>query len=86
LRDVLSAAKPVENKPRELRKSYVAATASDEYEVVFSWAELFISSVGDSVFVVYERDGAALPDDEGRIALIVVSDVRPMRPSNGSRH
>jgi DMSO/TMAO reductase YedYZ molybdopterin-dependent catalytic subunit len=79
LRDVLTAAKPVESKPRELRKSYVVAAASDGYEVVFSWAELFVSPVGDSVFVVYERDGAPLPDDEGRIALIVLTDTRPVR-------
>jgi DMSO/TMAO reductase YedYZ molybdopterin-dependent catalytic subunit len=79
LRDVLSAAKPIENKPRELRKSYVVATASDGYEVVFSWAELFVSPIGDNVWVVYERDGAPLPDDEGRIALIVVTDVQPVR-------
>jgi DMSO/TMAO reductase YedYZ molybdopterin-dependent catalytic subunit len=79
LRDVLAAAKPVESKPRELRKSYVVATASDGYEVVFSWAELFVSPMGDSVLVVYERDGAPLPDDEGPIALIVVADMRPVR-------
>jgi len=79
LRDVLAAAKPLENNPRELRKSYIIATASDGYEVVFSWAELFISPLGDSVFIVYERDGAALPDDEGRIALIVLTDIRPAR-------
>jgi hypothetical protein len=57
----------------------VLATASDGYEAVFSWAELFISPVGDSVFVVYERDGAPLADDEGRIALIVTTDQRPVR-------
>lgn len=79
LRDVLAAAKPVENKPRELRRSYVLASASDGYEVVFSWAELFISAVGDGVFVVYERDGAPLADDEGRIALIVTTDQPPVR-------
>jgi len=79
LRDVLAAAKPLENGPRELRKSYIVATASDGYEVVFSWAELFISPLGDNAFVVYERDGAALPDDEGRIALIVLTDLRPAR-------
>ena len=79
LRDVLAAAKPTESKPRELRKSYVVATASDEYEVVFSWAELFVSPVGDSVLVVYERDGAPIPDDEGRIALIAVTDTSPVR-------
>ena len=53
--------------------------ASDGYEVVFSWAELFVSPVGDDVFVVYERDGAPLPDDEGRIALVVATDLRPAR-------
>ena len=79
LRDVLAAAKPIEHKPRELRRSYVVATASDGYEVVFSWAELFVSPVGDNVFVVYERDGAPLQDDEGRIALIVITDYRPVR-------
>ncbi len=79
LRDVLTAARPIENKARDLRKSYVVATASDGYEVVFSWAELFISSIGDNVFVVYERDGVPLGEDEGRIALIVTSDTRPVR-------
>jgi len=74
LRDVLSAAKPVESKPRELRRSYVVAAASDGYEVVFSWGELFLSPQGDSVFVVYERDGAPLGDDEGKIALVAAGD------------
>src|ERR1700684_2948032 len=41
LRDVLADARPAESKRGELRKSYVVATASDGYEVVFSWAELF---------------------------------------------
>jgi hypothetical protein len=76
---VLAAAKPTESRPRELRKSYVVATASDEYEVAFSWVELFVSPVGDSVLVVYERDGAPIPDDEGRIALVAVTDTRPVR-------
>ena len=73
LRDVLNAAKPTESKPRDLRRSYVVAAASDGYEVVFSWGELFLSQ-GDSVFVVYERDGAPLGDDEGKIALVAVGD------------
>jgi DMSO/TMAO reductase YedYZ molybdopterin-dependent catalytic subunit len=79
LRDVLASAKPTESKPRQLRRSYVVATASDGYEVVFSWAELFVSPVGESVFVVYERDGVPLGDDEGSIALIATTDIRPVR-------
>jgi DMSO/TMAO reductase YedYZ molybdopterin-dependent catalytic subunit len=79
LRDVLAAAKPTESKRHELRKSYIVAAASDGYEVVFSWAELFISPIGDSVYIVYARDGVPLADDEGRIALIAVTDTRPAR-------
>ncbi len=78
LRAVLVAARPVETKPRDLRKSYVVATASDGYEVVFSWGELFVSPVGDSVYVVYDRDGAPMADDAGRIALIVLTGHRPV--------
>lgn len=52
LRDVLAADKPTEGKPRELRKSCIVAAASDGYEVVFSWAELFISPIGDNVYIV----------------------------------
>ena len=79
LRDVLAAATPIESKPRQLRRSYIVASASDGYEVVFSWAELFVSPIGDNVYVVYERDGASLPDDEGPIALIAVTDTRAVR-------
>ena len=81
LRDVLERAKPVERKRMDFRKSVVIATASDGYRAVFSWAELYLSPMGDGVLVVYERDGAALDDSEGRIALVSLKDARP-----GPRH
>jgi len=81
LRDVLERAKPVEKKRMDFRKSAVIATASDGYRVVFSWAELYLSPIGDGVLVVYERDGAPLDDNEGRIALVSLKDTRP-----GPRH
>ena len=69
LRDVLNAAKLAEGDRHDLRRTIVVATASDGYKAVFSWGELFNSTIGDGVLVVYERDGAPLGDDEGRIAL-----------------
>ena len=81
LRDVLEHAKPVEKKRMDFRKSAVIATASDGYRVVFSWAELYLSPIGDGVLVVYERDAAPLDDREGRIALVSLKDTRP-----GPRH
>jgi len=81
LRDVLDRAKPVEKNRMDLRRSAVIATASDGYRVVFSWAELYLSPIGDGALVVYERDGAPLDDSEGRIALVSLKDTRP-----GPRH
>jgi DMSO/TMAO reductase YedYZ molybdopterin-dependent catalytic subunit len=81
LRDVLNAANLTEGDRHDLRKTIIVATASDGYKAVFSWGELFNSTVGDGVLVVYERDGAPLGSDEGRIALISLKDTRP-----GPRH
>lgn len=81
LRDVLDRARPVEKHRFDLRKSIVIATSSDGYRAVFSWAELYLSPIGDGALVVYERDGAPLADNEGRIALVSLKDTRP-----GPRH
>ena len=81
LRDILTQAKIVAPGHNDVKKMVVIASASDGYRVVFSWSELFNSPVGDGVVVFYERDGKALADDEGRIALISTKDLR-----TGPRH
>jgi DMSO/TMAO reductase YedYZ molybdopterin-dependent catalytic subunit len=81
LRDVLERAKPIEKKRMDFRRSVVIATASDGYRAVFSWAELYLSSIDDGALVVYERNGGPLDDSEGRIALVSLKDTRP-----GPRH
>ena len=77
VRDVLDRAQPVEKHRLDLRKSIV--TATDGYRPVFSWAELYLSPIGDGVLVVYERDGRPLPDDEGPLALVSLEDTRQGR-------
>jgi DMSO/TMAO reductase YedYZ molybdopterin-dependent catalytic subunit len=81
LRDVLDRARLVETQPRGLRKSVVVVTASDGYRVVFSWAEIYLSPIGDGVLLVYEQDGAPLPQSDGPIALVSLKDTSP-----GPRH
>jgi DMSO/TMAO reductase YedYZ molybdopterin-dependent catalytic subunit len=81
LRDVLDRARLVEKNRMDLRKSVVILTASDGYRAVFSWAELYLTPIGDGVLIVYERDGAALADSEGPLALVSLKDTRP-----GPRH
>lgn len=81
LRDVVERAKPVEKNRLDLRNSVVIVSASDGYRAIFSWAELYLSPIGEGALVVYERDGAALPPDEGPLALVSLKDTRP-----GPRH
>jgi hypothetical protein len=81
LRDILKQVKLVEPEPRGFRKSIVVATARDGYKAVFSWAELYLTPIGDSVYVVFERDGAPLLPAEGPLALVSIADTSP-----GPRH
>jgi len=81
VRDVLDRAGLVEVRRFDLRRSVVIASASDGYRALFSWAELYLSPIGEGAMIVYERDGAALPDSEGPLALVSLKDTRP-----GPRH
>ncbi len=81
LRDVIAAAKPVEKERHDLRRSIVVATATDGYMTVFSWAELFLSPIGEGAMVVFERDGAPLAASEGPFAIVSLKDTQP-----GPRH
>jgi DMSO/TMAO reductase YedYZ molybdopterin-dependent catalytic subunit len=81
LRDVIALAKPVERERHDLRRSIVVATATDGYQTVFSWAELFLSPIGDGAMVVVERDGAPLAASEGPFAIVSLKDTQP-----GPRH
>jgi len=79
--DVLEEADMKQDDRHALRRSYVVAIATDGYQAVFSWGELFNTPVGRSVLVAYERDSAPLREGEGRFALVSLADER-----SGPRH
>jgi hypothetical protein len=81
LSDLLDEARIRSDAPRALRRTYVVAIATDGYQAVFSWGELFNSALGREVIVAIERDAAPLRDGEGRFALVSLADLRP-----GPRH
>jgi hypothetical protein len=66
---------------RAARVGIVEAVATDNYRAVFSWGELFNSSLGDQVMVVSAQDGKALDATAGPLALRSLGDLRP-----GPRH
>ena len=82
--DLLEEADIRRDSPRALRRTYVVAFATDGYQAVFSWGELFNSPVGPRVLVAIERDGQPLRDGEGRFALVSLADEKSARGmSNG---
>jgi DMSO/TMAO reductase YedYZ molybdopterin-dependent catalytic subunit len=77
LTDLLQEADIRQDARHALRRTYIVATATDGFQAVFSWGELFNTPIGRGVIVAYERDGAPLRDGEGRIALVSLADERP---------
>jgi hypothetical protein len=57
-----------------LKRLVIVATASDDYKAVFSWNELYNTSVGSGVLILYAKDGKPLDDSEGRFALVSTMD------------
>lgn len=76
LRDILKKAVVVSHSHNDVKKMAIIVTASDGYKVVFSWSEVFNSPVGEGVLVFFEKNGKALEDDEGRIAMVSTKDIR----------
>lgn len=79
--DILTHAVIIAPHHNDVKKMAIIAKASDGYQVVFSWTELFNSPIGDGVMVLFEKEGQPLKDDQGRIALISTKDTR-----TGPRH
>jgi hypothetical protein len=79
--DVLEEARIRSDVPRALRRTYIVAIATDGYQAVFSWGELFNTAIGRDVIVAVDRDALPLRDGEGRFALVSLADLRP-----GPRH
>jgi len=57
LRDVLSKVSFKEKSPKILSEYYIVCIAEDGYKVVFSWNEIFNTSVGDNVLIIPKIDG-----------------------------
>jgi DMSO/TMAO reductase YedYZ molybdopterin-dependent catalytic subunit len=56
---------------------YVTLTSSDGHWTLFSYQELYNSSIGDRAVVIVERDGRPLGEYEGELAFISANDKLP---------
>ena len=59
--------------------TYVAASASDGYEVVFALADFDPTIVDSEIIVADKREGQPLAPNEGPLRIVVPHDKRPAR-------
>ena len=57
LKDVLSHTKFKTSSPKLLSRFYFVCTGADGYKVVYSWNELYNTTVGDHVYIIMEKNG-----------------------------
>lgn len=81
LRDIIDKAILKVNSRKEYNNIYFKVIATDGYEAIFSYNEVFNTKLGDNIIVFYKKNGNYLEDYQGKIALISIDDIK-----NGPRH
>ena len=74
LKDLLNNAELMTFDHHDFKKTVVIAEATDGYKVIFSWNELFNTSIGQGVMVVYQQNDQFLNAKSGEIALVSTHD------------
>jgi len=79
LKDILQTVEIKSENPKVLSEYYFVFTASDGYKVVYSWNELFNTSVGESVYLVTEKNGKSIIEMDDSILVVSTKDFKTGR-------
>lgn len=79
LKDILQTVTLDADSPKLFSEYYFVCVGSDGYKVVYSWNELFNTAVSEKVFIVMEKDGKNMTEDEDGILMISSDDYRTGR-------
>jgi hypothetical protein len=79
LKTLLASVLYVYTKPNLFNEFYLVFSASDGYQVVFSWNEIYNTESGNIFFIVTEMEGKKLKDLEQRILFISTADLKTGR-------
>jgi hypothetical protein len=81
LKTIIDSAHIVATKHKEYSELCISLIASDGYRNVYSWNELFNTTVGDHVYIITESDGVSLAAMPQRILVMSLADI-----NSGRRH
>jgi hypothetical protein len=79
LKDILQTVEIKSESPKVLSEFYFVFTASDNYKVVYSWNELFNTAVGDSVYLITEKNGRVVTDMDDSMLVVSMKDFKTGR-------
>lgn len=74
LKDLLDSFRFRHIKHKELNELYFVFIATDGYKVVFSWNEIFNTTVGNQCFIITGMDGKSMNELPHRILFISAAD------------
>ena len=74
LADIIHSAKVLITDHNDTKKMFVIVSSDDGYKTVFSWQEVFNTSVGDGIMVLLEREGKPLYNGNGSVDLFSARD------------
>lgn len=79
LKDILSHTTYAVASPKLLSTVYFVCSGSDGYRVVYSWNELYNTSVGDNVFIIMEKNGVKIDKMPESIQMTSYTDYKTGR-------
>ena len=79
LKEILQTVEIKSESPKVLSEYYFVFAASDGYKVVYSWNELFNTTVGESVYLITEKNGKTITDMDDSILVLSTKDFKTGR-------
>lgn len=79
LKDVLSNTRFKVSSPKLLSELYFVCIANDGYKVVYSWNELYNTIVGETVYLLVEKNGKSINDMPEGIQMLSAKDYKTGR-------
>lgn len=74
LTDIINQTEVITAGHNDTKKMFLIASADDGYCTVFSWQELFNSTVGEGVMVILEKEGFKVFEKHGGVDLFSAND------------
>jgi len=79
LKEILQTVEIKSESPKVLSEYYFVFSASDGYKVVYSWNELFNTTVGESVYLITEKNGKTITEMDDSILVVSTKDFKTGR-------